>query len=102
MLVTLRHTVTKICVRFKQYDRVAYFFIPCWKDEQDMTKAKARLRAKSKATHKSKKRENPTDQSGQNLQQGLLDPRASSIKGPGMSVNANRFSGARRGSARSK
>lgn len=67
-----------------------------------MTKAKARERAKAKAAQKGKKREASADQPASKIRPGQFDPEASSIKGPGASINAKNHGGARRGASRSR
>jgi hypothetical protein len=67
-----------------------------------MTKAKARLRAKAKATQKIKKREANAERPGSQIQRGRFDPGSNSIKGPNMAVGTRNFGAARRGAARSK
>ncbi len=67
-----------------------------------MTKARARQRAKAKAGQKARKREANADRPGQNIQPGRFDPGASSIKVPRVNANTRKFSGAKRGAARSR
>ena len=67
-----------------------------------MTKARARERAKAKASQKVKKRQENADAPDQAPRPGHFDPGSQSIKGPGGGVNTKNFSGAKRGSARSK
>ena len=67
-----------------------------------MTKAKARLRAKAKATQKVRKRQANAGQASQQIQPGRFDPGASSIKGPRMNANTKNLAGAKRGATRSR
>lgn len=67
-----------------------------------MTKAKARERAKAKATQKVKKRLDGADQAAQGVPPGRFDPRANSISGPGATGSGKNLGGARRGAARSR
>ncbi len=67
-----------------------------------MTKAKARLRAKAKATQKAIKRKAKTGQPEQKIRPGQFDPGANSIKSPGAKANTRNFGGSRRGAARSR
>ena len=73
-----------------------------WKVEEDMTKAKARQRAKAKAAQKVGKREANADRPGQKIKPGQFDPGASSIKGMDVNTSAKNFAGAKRGAARSR
>jgi hypothetical protein len=73
-----------------------------WKDEQDMTKAKARQRAKAKAAQKARKREANADQPGPQTHPGQFDPGAGSIKGPRVNANVRSFAETRRGATRSR
>jgi len=70
--------------------------------EEDMTKAKARLRAKANAAKKAKKRKANADQPDQKVQPGQFDPGSGSIKSPGANPNSKNTGGARRGAARSR
>jgi hypothetical protein len=72
------------------------------KGEQDMTKAKARQRAKANAARKPKKREANADGHDDKIRPGQFDPGAGSIKSPAMNVGNKNFAGARRGAARSR
>ena len=72
------------------------------KGEEDMTKAKARQRAKARAARKVGKREANAGRPDQKIHPGQFDPGTSSIKGPRVNANAKNFGGARRGAARSK
>lgn len=67
-----------------------------------MTKARARERAKANALKKAKKRAANADQPSQQVRPGHFDPATHAIKGPGGNNKGNNFSGAKRGSARSK
>ncbi len=67
-----------------------------------MTKAKARLRAKARATRKAGKRETDTGRSGQKIRPGRFDPGTGSIKSPNINVNVKNLAGSKRGSARSR
>ncbi len=69
--------------------------------DKNMTKAKARQRAKAKAAQKIKKRLANADQAGPKNQPGHFDPGANSIKGPAVNASPVNFAGAKRGSARS-
>jgi hypothetical protein len=73
----------------------------CQKGEEDMTKAKARLRAKANAARKAKKRKADAGKPEQKFPPGRFDPGTSSIKGPNMNTDAKSFSMAKRGAARS-
>ena len=75
--------------------------MPVWKGGDDMTKARARERAKAKAGQKARKREAGTDQPGQKIRPGQFDPGAGSISSP-TKANAKTLAGARRGAARSR
>ena len=68
----------------------------------DMTKAKARKRAKSKAGQKVKKREDNATQSGSDARAGKFDPGPNTISSPYANAGPKNFSGARRGAARSR
>jgi hypothetical protein len=68
----------------------------------DMTKAKARQRAKAKAGQKAEKRDAGADQPGQKIRPGQFDPGSGSIASPKASAHAKNFAGARRGGARSR
>ena len=70
--------------------------------DENVTKAKARQRAKAKAGQKAKKRADNADQPVQKIRPGKFDPGSGSIKGPGLGPSARNFAGARRGAARSK
>ncbi|MCH8038176.1 MAG: hypothetical protein IIC53_13805 [Proteobacteria bacterium] len=72
------------------------------KGEEDMTKAKARLRAKAKAGQKVRKREAAAERSGQKIRPGQFDPGPNSIKSPRANANAKNFAVAKRGAARSR
>ena len=76
--------------------------MPLQKGEDDMTKARARQRAKAKAGQNAKKREANTDQPGQKIHPGQFDPGAGSIKSPSKYANAKTGGAARRGAARSR
>ena len=65
-----------------------------------MTKARARQRAKAKASKKVKKREADTGRPEQKIKPGQFDPGPGTIKGP--NANTKHFAGARRGAARSR
>ena len=65
-----------------------------------MTKAKARKRAKAKASQKVKKRE--TDLPGQKIRPGQFDPGARAMKSVSVNANIKNFAGAKRGAARSR
>ena len=73
----------------------------CQKGEEEMTKAKARLRAKANAARKAKKRKADAGKPEQKFPPGRFDPGTSSIKGPNMNTNAKSFGRANRGAARS-
>ena len=75
--------------------------MPVWKGDDDMTKARARERAKAKAGQKARKHEAGTEQPGQKIRPGQFDPGAGSITGP-TKANAKTGGGARRGAARSR
>jgi hypothetical protein len=66
-----------------------------------MTKAKARKRAKAKATQKIRKRQDSAERPGQQSHPGKFDPGAFSIKGPSSNANTASFGTAKRGAARS-
>ena len=72
------------------------------KGEDDMTKAKARQRAKTKAAQKARKPDAEADRPGPKIRPGQFDPGAGSIKGPSANASAKNFGGARRGAARSR
>ena len=76
--------------------------MPVWKGGDDMTKARARQRAKAKAGQKAKKRDASPDQPGRKIHPGQFDPGAGSITGPSKYANAKTSGAARRGSARSR
>ncbi len=65
-----------------------------------MTKARARERAKKKASEKTSKRLANAKQAAPTIPSGRFDPGVSSIKG--ISVNKNNSGSMRRGTARSK
>jgi len=67
-----------------------------------MTKARARERAKNKASRKPKSQGIDATRNEQANRPGQFDPGTQSIKGPGMRAGGNSFGGAKRGSARSK
>ncbi|MBL4748301.1 MAG: hypothetical protein JKY17_05880 [Magnetovibrio sp.] len=67
-----------------------------------MSKERARLRAKSNALKKAKKRAANAGQTGTHEPTGHFDPGNHSIKGPAGSNNRSPFGGGTRGSARSK
>lgn len=71
------------------------------KGEEDMTKAKARLRAKANLARKAKKRKSADGKPEQNFPPGRFDPGTGSLKGPKMSTSAKSLSTAKRGAARS-
>jgi hypothetical protein len=70
--------------------------------EHDMTKAKARQRAKAKAAEKTGKRETNTGRHDQKVRPGQFDPGTGSIKSPSVNAGGKNFAGARRGAARSR
>jgi len=67
-----------------------------------MTKAKARQRAKAKASQKIKKREAGAAQPAQNIRPGQFDPGANLKKASGGNPNTKIQAGARRGAPRSR
>ena len=67
-----------------------------------MTKAKARKRAKARATQKARKRKANADRPGQKTRSQQFDPGTDSIKSPGVNANTKNFAGARRGVSRSR
>ena len=69
--------------------------------EKDMTKAKARQRAKANAAKKAQKRKSGAAQPEQKFRPGQFDPGPGSISGPGANTGAKNFAVAKRGSARS-
>jgi hypothetical protein len=71
------------------------------KGEEDMTKAKARLRAKANLARKAKKRKSAAGKPEQNFPPGRFDPGTSSLKSPNMNTNAKTLGKARMGAARS-
>ncbi len=75
---------------------------PVWKGNHDMTKAKARQRAKAKAAEKIKKRRDNADQPAQETGPGQFDAREKSVPGPRESVRLTNVAGAMRGNARSR
>jgi hypothetical protein len=76
--------------------------VPIRQGEPDMTKTKARQRAKTKAGQKAKKREASADQPGQKIPPGKFDPGPGSIKSPLAKSGGKNFAVARRGAARSR
>ena len=71
------------------------------KGEQDMTKAKARLRAKANAARKAKKRKADPGQTEPKFAPGRFDPGTGSIKAPSLKTSNKNFSRTTRGAARS-
>jgi len=72
------------------------------KGEHDMTKAKARQRAKAKAAEKTGKQESNAGRHDQKVRPGQFDPGTGSIKSPSVNAGGKNFAGARRGAARSR
>lgn len=72
------------------------------KGEDNMTKAKARKRAKAKAGQKAEKREASAGQPDQTIRPGQFDPGPNSISSPMPKANTRNLAGARRGAARSR
>ena len=70
------------------------------KGSGNMTKARARQRAK--AGQKAKKRQESADQPGPGIRPGQFDPGSGSITGPRAGVGAQHAPRTRRGSARSR
>ena len=70
--------------------------------EDDMTKARARERAKAHAAQKTKKRDAKADGTDDKIRPGQFDPGAGSIKSPAKNTGNIGFPGARRGAARSR
>jgi hypothetical protein len=66
-----------------------------------MTKAKARERAKAKASQKIAKRKANADNPAQPTHPGKFDAGSHSIKGPGSSANVQNLGAAKRGAGRS-
>ena len=91
-----------VVYRVDSAKRRTYFDEETERGEEDMTKAKARLRAKAKAAQKTNKREANADPRDQKIRPGQFDPGAGSIKSPGMNTSNKNFAVARRGSARSR
>ncbi len=67
-----------------------------------MTKARARKRAKAKATQKIKKRQAAAGLPGPTIRPGQFDPQSSSIKGMVDNATIRKFAGAKSGAARSR
>jgi len=67
-----------------------------------MTKARARERAKGNALKKAKKRIANAAQASETVQTGTFDPGTKNTQARPMNPSANNFTGAKRGSARSK
>ena len=67
-----------------------------------MTKAKARARAKAKAAEKAKKRAENNSGADPKNPHAKFDPSKGSITGMRATSSTQRFSGARRGAARSR
>ena len=67
-----------------------------------MTKEKARKRAKAKSAQRAHKQGGDAEVPGKKIRPGQFDPGANSIKGPRANANTKSFSGAKRGSARSR
>jgi len=76
--------------------------MPNLKGVDDMTKARARQRAKAKAGQKAAKREANASEPGQTIQPGQFDPGSNSISSPMAKANTRNLAGARRGAARSR
>ena len=66
-----------------------------------MTKARARERAKAKASEKIAKRKAGAEQPDKNDHPGRFDAGSHSIKGPGSTASVRNFGAAKRGAGRS-
>jgi hypothetical protein len=72
------------------------------KGEHDMTKERARQRAKSRAAGKTGERKADAGGHDETTRPGRFDPGQGSIKSPGRNAGNVKFAGARRGAARSR
>ncbi len=72
------------------------------KGEQDMTKERARQRAKSRAAGKTGERKADAGGHDETTRPGRFDPGQGSIKSPGRNAGNVIFGGMRRGAARSR
>ena len=70
--------------------------------KKNMTKARARERAKANAARKAKKRVANADQPAEKIRPGQFDPRNNSISSPRANASGKNIAGAKRGSARSR